>query len=281
MACSLKTGALYISGFDEISVSSKSKRVSEFYPSFCFPQPRESNSRSFPVLSVDFFGKPLLVSDQKGSRDWRVKTSSNVSVHAQASICVSRAMRWWEKTLKHNMVEIHSAQELVNSLLNAGDRLVIIDFYSPGCGGCKTLYPKICQLAEMNPNALFLKVNYEELKTLCHGLHIHVLPLFRFYRGSEGRLCSFSCTNATIKKFKDALAKHGTERCSLGPAKGLDEKELLTLASIGEISLGSPFPSTTEERVESLVMENIDMSGAWTRAANHIKVKEEIAALNV
>lgn len=151
-------------------------------------------------------------------------------------------MRWWEKTLKPNMVEIHSAQELVNSLLNASDRLVIIDFYSPACGGCKTLHPKvhykfyyyyyyfghfeksnsifcqayhfesflgnflktfksisqICQLAESNPNALFLKVNYEELKTLCHGLNIHVLPLFRFYRGADGRLCSFSCTNATV-----------------------------------------------------------------------------------
>ncbi|KAF3437648.1 hypothetical protein FNV43_RR20404 [Rhamnella rubrinervis] len=281
MAYSLKTGALYISGFDEISLSSKSKRVSGFFPSFCFPQPRESNSRPILVLSVDFFGKPLLVSDQKGSRDWRVKTSSNFSVLAQASICVSRGMRWWEKTLTPNMVEVHSAQELVSSLLNAGDRLVIVDFYSPGCGGCRTLHPKICQLAEMYPNALFLKVNYEELKTLCHGLHIHVLPLFRFYRGSEGRLCSFSCTNATIKKFKDALVKHSTERCNLGPAKGLDEKELLKLASVGEISLGSPLPSTMEERVESLVMANIDLSGAWTRAANNIKVKEEIAALNV
>lgn len=167
---------------------------------------------------------------------------------------------------------------------------------------------QICQLAELNPNALFLKVNYDQLKTLCYGLHIHVLPLFRFYRGAEGRLCSFSCTNATVsvfiqinpyyffvgcfwhfkfwlycvwfwqvKKFKDALAKHGTERCSLGPAKGLDGKELLKLASIGEISLGSPLPSTMEERVESL--ENIDLSGAWTKVANQVNVKEEIAAL--
>lgn len=57
---------------------------------------------------------------------------------------------------------------------------------------------QICQFAELNPNALFLKVNYEELKTMCHGLNIHVLPLFRFYRGANGRLCSFSCTNATV-----------------------------------------------------------------------------------
>lgn len=34
-----------------------------------------------------------------------------------------------------------------------------------------------------------------------------------------------------IKKFKNAMAKHNTERCSFGPTKGLEESELLALAS--------------------------------------------------
>lgn len=55
-------------------------------------------------------------------------------------------MRWWEKTLKPNMIEIQSAQELVDALRNGGDRLVILDFYSPGCGGCKSLHPKVLLL---------------------------------------------------------------------------------------------------------------------------------------
>nr|GFC76658.1 thioredoxin-like 1-1, chloroplastic [Tanacetum cinerariifolium] len=54
--------------------------------------------------------------------------------------------------------------------------------------------------------------------------------------GAHGRLCSFSCTNATIKKFKDALAKHTPDRCSLGPPKGLEEKELLALSSNRDLS---------------------------------------------
>jgi len=41
------------------------------------------------------------------------------------------------------MIEIHSAQELVHSLRNAGDSLVVVDFYSPGCGGCKALDSKV------------------------------------------------------------------------------------------------------------------------------------------
>lgn len=39
-----------------------------------------------------------------------------------------------------------------------------------------------------------------------------------------------------IKKFKDALAKYGADCCSLGPAKGLEEKELLALAANRDLS---------------------------------------------
>ncbi|XP_062116571.1 thioredoxin-like 1-2, chloroplastic [Humulus lupulus] len=270
MTCSLKNGFSF-SGLvlDEITSNSKGKGVSGFSSSVAIQQSREASSRVYPVLGSGFIGKSVSVSTQKDSRDWRVNSPTQLSVHAQASICVSRAMRWWEKALKPNMVEIHSAQQLVDSLASADDRLVIVDFYSPGCGGCRVLHPKICQLAELNPNAIILKVNYEELKPMCHALHIHVLPFFRFYRGAEGRVCSFSCTNATIKKFKNALTKHGSDRCSLGPAKGLDESELLKLASIGEITINSPLPSTImKERMEDLVMGNIDFSNVWSNAEN-------------
>ncbi|CAB4281025.1 unnamed protein product [Prunus armeniaca] len=281
MAFSSQSG-FYISGLDEITLGSKSKGDYRFCPPFNSSQCKDSNSRAFPVLSCDFLGKPIIVSDQKGFEHWKVKTPSDFSVHAQASICVSRAMKWWEKTLHPNMVEIHSAQELVDSLKNAGDRLVVVDFYSPGCGGCRALHPKICQLAELNPDAIFLKVNYEELKTMCHALNIHVLPFFRFYKGAEGRVCSFSCTNATIKKFKDAMAKHGTGRCNLGgPAKGLDESEMLKLASIGELSTTSSSPSIKEERVEDLVTEIIDMAGVWSNANHNIELQEESSMVKV
>ncbi|XP_057473607.1 thioredoxin-like 1-2, chloroplastic [Actinidia eriantha] len=242
MACSLKTG-LYVSGSNQNILGGILRNC-------------PTGSLQFKVSQSKFlWGKLVLVADHKGLRDCNPK----FSIKAQSSICNSRAMRWWEKALKTNIIEINSSQELVDSLLIAGDKLVIVDFYSPGCGGCITLNPKICQLAESNPNAIFLKVNCEELKKMCHSLHIHVLPFFRFYRGSEGRLCSFSCTNATIKKFKDALAKHGTERCNIGPAKGLDESELLSLASIGEISINLPLSTTREAKMEDLVLKNLDL----------------------
>ncbi|XP_026414654.1 thioredoxin-like 1-2, chloroplastic isoform X2 [Papaver somniferum] len=107
--------------------------------------------------------------------------------------------KWWEKRYEPNMKEITSAQDLVDSLRNAGDNLVILDFFSPSCGGCRSLHPK-------------------------------------------------------IKKFKDALAKHTTERCSLGPAEGLEESELLALSANRDLSFNyipkqKPISVSAEEQL--------------------------------
>ncbi|XP_021774857.1 thioredoxin-like 1-1, chloroplastic [Chenopodium quinoa] len=201
------------------------------------------------------------------------KSRNSLSIHAKLGLTFNNAPKWWEKGLQPNMREVTSAEDLVDSLLKAGDKLVIVDFFSPGCGGCRALHPKLCQLAEMNPDIQFLQVNYEEHKSMCYSLNVHVLPFFRFYRGSEGRLCSFSCTNATIKKFKDALAKHGTDRCSIGPTKGLEEKELLALAANKDLSFTyTPKPAELET-VPDLqeVSANVD---------THAAAKESLSSSN-
>ncbi|KAE9588802.1 hypothetical protein Lal_00042188 [Lupinus albus] len=186
-------------------------------------------------FSSDFRGKKLVFRVNRAIPN-KVNSQFQTSTLSQMSFRIGKAYKWWEKGLQSNMREVTSAQDLVDSLLMAGDKLVVVDFFSPGCGGCKALHPKICQLAEMNPVIQFLQVNYEEHKSMCYSLNVHVLPFFRFYRGANGRLCSFSCTNATIKKFKDALAKHTPDRSSLGPTKGLEEKELLALSANKDLS---------------------------------------------
>ncbi|XVF09047.1 hypothetical protein REPUB_Repub07fG0056900 [Reevesia pubescens] len=276
MASSFKCGSFF-SGFNETMLGSNSNKAVWFCTSSCALESKDSTSKKSPVLSIDFLGKPLVVPDQISSRNWSSKPGNKLSVQAETTF-MSKGMRWWDKNLRPNMLKIHSAEELVNSLQNSGDRLVIIDFYSPGCGGCKALHPKICQLAEQNPDAIFLEVNYEKLNNMCQCLNIHVLPFFRFYRGAEGRLCGFSCTNATIKKFKDALAKHGSDRCSLGPAKGLDESELMKLASAGELSTYLQLSSTKEERMEDLLMRSMEMSGILNKAdSDNMKLEKEAA----
>ncbi|KZV56527.1 thioredoxin-like 1-1, chloroplastic [Dorcoceras hygrometricum] len=216
--------------------------------------------------SYDFLGITLDSSDQKSVTDLMIKISKNdpLTVNAQASSFMSKALKWWEKSLQPNMIEINSAQEFVDYLSNAGDKLVVVDFYSPGCG--------ICQMAELNPDTIFLMVNYEQHKPMCYALHVHVLPFFRFYRGAEGRLCSFSCTNATINKFKAALAKHKADRCSLGPTKGLNESELLALASNDLISREMlPTNLSKDNEAEVPVLQENLKAGALSKDDGKIK----------
>lgn len=229
-------------------------------------------------LTSDFGGLRIVV-DRNGGL-WSPKKRNPQSIDAKMGLSIGKAQRWWEKGLQPNMKEITSAQDLVDSLLKAGDKLVVLDFFSPGCGGCKALHPKICQLAELNPDVQFLHVNYEEHKSMCYSLNVHVLPFFRFYRGAEGRVCSFSCTNATIKKFKDALAKYSPDRCSLGPPKGLEEKELLALAANKDLSFTyAPKPTEPEPKPAPVHLHEEVYAEGEAKAAAEAKIPHSSSTL--
>ncbi|XP_002993160.2 thioredoxin-like 2, chloroplastic [Selaginella moellendorffii] len=116
-------------------------------------------------------------------------------------------LKWWDKDGAPNMVEIHSMQEFIDALSNAGDRLVIVDFYARHCNGCRTLYPKLCKIAKEHPEVLFLKINYDDNTEICKALNVKVLPLFFVYR-AQGHLESFSCTISKIQRLRDAIAKY-------------------------------------------------------------------------
>ncbi|KAL6896633.1 hypothetical protein ACP4OV_007205 [Aristida adscensionis] len=207
-----------------------------------------------------FSGGRMSVTERKARP---LPRSIEAAAQGQMNLRVAKAMRWWEKGLQTNMREIESAQDLADSLLNAGDKLVVVDFFSPGCGGCRALHPKIAQFAANNPDVQFLQVNYETHKSMCYSLHVHVLPFFRFYRGAQGRVSSFSCTNATIKKFKDALAKHGPDRCSLGPARGLEESELMALAANRDLHFTYEKPGRLVPIAEAIAKEAAQRGGPW------------------
>ncbi|MQM03217.1 hypothetical protein Taro_035995 [Colocasia esculenta] len=135
---------------------------------------------------------------------------------------------WWEKNAGPNMIDIHSTEDFISALSQAGDKLVVADFYGTWCASCRALYPKLCRIAEENPDVVFLKVNFDKNKPMCKRLNVRVLPYFHFYRGADGLLESFSCSLAKFKKLKEAIAKHSTDRCSIGPPVVVVElKELL------------------------------------------------------
>jgi thiol-disulfide isomerase/thioredoxin len=54
--------------------------------------------------------------------------------------------KWWEKNAGPNMIDIHSTVEFLDALRDAGDRLVIVEFYGTWCGSCRALFPRVMPL---------------------------------------------------------------------------------------------------------------------------------------
>ncbi|THU63605.1 hypothetical protein C4D60_Mb01t17580 [Musa balbisiana] len=113
--------------------------------------------------------------------------------------------KWWEKSAGPNMIDVHSTEEFIHALSEAGDKLVIVEFYGTWCASCRALYPKLCRTVEEHPNILFIKVNFDENKPMCKRLNVRVLPYFHFYRGADGLLESFSCSLAKVNQTSSHL----------------------------------------------------------------------------
>ncbi|KAL5768642.1 hypothetical protein ACOSQ2_015425 [Xanthoceras sorbifolium] len=148
-----------------------------------------------------------------------------VSFKVNATIAETEQPKWWERNAP-NMTDIHSTQEFLGALNQAGDRLVIVEFYGTWCASCRALFPKLCRTAEEHPEIVFLKVNFDENKPMCKSLNVKVLPFFHFYRGAYGQLESFSCSLAKFQKIKDAIQLHNTQQYSIGPPKGVGDLSL-------------------------------------------------------
>lgn len=157
------------------------------------------------------------------------KKLGNLKVHA--TVTETEPPKWWERNAGPNMVDIHSTQEFLKALSEAGDRLVIVEFYGTWCASCRALFPKLCRTAQEHSDILFLKVNFDENKPMCKSLNVKVLPYFHFYRGADGQLESFSCSLAKFQKIKDAIELHNTARCSIGPPKGIGDLNLESVSS--------------------------------------------------
>ncbi|KAK6944830.1 Thioredoxin domain [Dillenia turbinata] len=185
-----------------------------------------NSHKQLPYLSPNHQSVKRIVSVPDFATFRPRKHQISLKVHAAITETDQSQPKWWERNAGPNMIDIHSTQEFLGALSQAGDKLVIVEFYGTWCASCRALFPKLCKTAEEHPEILFLKVNFDENKPMCKNLNVKVLPYFHFYRGADGQLESFSCSLAKFQKIKDAIEMHNTARCSIGPPKGVGDLNL-------------------------------------------------------
>lgn len=103
-------------------------------------------------------------------------------------------------------VNIADQADLLKKLEEAGDKLVVIDFYATWCGPCKMISPKLEELANKLGNAIVvLKVDVDECEEIAMNYNISAMPTFVFIKHGD-TLETFS--GANYDKIKTTVSKY-------------------------------------------------------------------------
>ena len=113
----------------------------------------------------------------------------------------------WEVNCPSNMINAKTLPELDVTVREActSGRLVVVNFFAPECYACKSMQPKLRQIASSNPDTLFIKVDgfLDEFRGYCNDMGITKIPYFHLYRGNK-RVSEFT---ANMRPEKLALLR--------------------------------------------------------------------------
>ncbi|CAL7944620.1 unnamed protein product [Xylocopa violacea] len=103
------------------------------------------------------------------------------------------------------VIQIQNADDLKSKLENAGNQLVVIDFFATWCGPCKMIAPKMEELAQEMTDVVFLKVDVDECEDITSTYEITSMPTFVFIKSGKV-LETFS--GANYDRLKSTIQKH-------------------------------------------------------------------------
>merc|ERR1712088_675527 len=98
--------------------------------------------------------------------------------------------------------------DLKEELKNAGDKLVVIDFFATWCGPCKVIAPQIETMSGEMADVVFLKVDVDENEDAAQEYNISAMPTFIFVK-KEAKVADMMGANAD--KLKSMIATHSKQ----------------------------------------------------------------------
>jgi thioredoxin 1 len=99
------------------------------------------------------------------------------------------------------IIKVGTAEEFIDLIR---DGLCVIDYVAQWCGPCKKIEPMIVNLAEQYPEVKFLKVDVEELSTVCGG--VETLPTFIFIKDGK-QVSDLMVTGTKMDLLRQNLAR--------------------------------------------------------------------------
>jgi len=99
--------------------------------------------------------------------------------------------------------ELTSMEECQHVCTNIPNKIIVLDFSATWCGPCKRIYPILQQLSLEYPNALFYKIDIDQLADAATHFGIESVPSFKFIYNNK-IVAEFS--GADTQKLKQTLA---------------------------------------------------------------------------
>lgn len=91
-----------------------------------------------------------------------------------------------ESTTTKMVHEVKSKAELEAKLIEAGDKLVVVDFFATWCRPCENIAPVLDELASQNADKMVaIKVDVDEVEDMVDEYAIEVMPTFVFKRKGQ------------------------------------------------------------------------------------------------
>lgn len=81
-----------------------------------------------------------------------------------------------------NFAELTDDSAFTDKLVEAGQRLVVCDFFATWCGPCTMIAPFFKQLSTKYPNVVFLKIDVDKCQGTAMANNVSAMPTFIFIR---------------------------------------------------------------------------------------------------
>jgi thioredoxin len=84
-----------------------------------------------------------------------------------------------------NVVKIVSADEFDQLVSESDGKLIVVDFSAVWCGPCKMIAPVFDMMSNEFENAIFVKIDVDEVPDLAERFKVQAMPTFLFMKGTN------------------------------------------------------------------------------------------------